>query len=122
VTHPKLTQLTPAEAERELAESKTQVSARTGKAAADFCYPYGMWNAEVRNVAARHYNSACTTGAGVVTPEADPYALPRVDAHYVRDMRRFRSLFTSEFERYLTVRRWIRRLRGAPEGRVARLS
>jgi hypothetical protein len=44
-----------------------------------------------------------------------------VDAHYVRDLGRFRRLFTPHFEWYLDARRWIRRLRGAPEGYVSRI-
>ncbi len=86
-----------------------------------FCYPYGRWNNNAREIVSQLFEGACTTGAGLAEPDSDPYALPRVDAHYVRDLNRFRTLFTPEFEGYLRLRRWVRRLRCQPEGKVARL-
>jgi len=120
VSHPDLTKLSAAKLEGELEKSKSEIESRTGKSAAYFCYPYGLWNPRVRDAAEVTYRGACATGAGVVEANADPFALPRVDAHYVRDMKRFRTLFTGGFVRYVTVRRWIRRLRGQPEGTYPR--
>jgi peptidoglycan/xylan/chitin deacetylase (PgdA/CDA1 family) len=120
VSHPDLTKLSAAKLESELEKSKSEIESRTGKPAAYFCYPYGLWNPLVRDATEVTYRGACATGAGVVEANADHFALPRVDAHYVRDMKRFRTLFTGGFVRYVTVRRWIRRLRGQPEGTYAR--
>lgn len=119
-SHPDLTKLSATKLESELEKSKSEIESRTGKPAAYFCYPYGLWNPRVRDATEVTYRGACATGAGVVEANADPFALPRVDAHYVRDMKRFRTLFTGGFVRYVTVRRWIRRLRGQPEGTYAR--
>jgi peptidoglycan/xylan/chitin deacetylase (PgdA/CDA1 family) len=121
VTHPDLTKLSAAKLEGELEKSKSEIESRTGKSAAYFCYPYGLWNSRLRDAAEVTYRGACTTGAGVVKANADPFALPRVDAHYVRNMERFRTLFTEGFVRYVTLRRWIRRLRGQPEGKYSRV-
>ncbi len=116
VNHPDLTALPPAEAERELAESRRSIEERTGHKVEHFCYPYGKWNAAVCDAASRVYRTACSTIAGTVPHRSNIHLLPRVDAHYVRDPRLFRSMFTRRFDAYIAARRTIRRLRGAPEG------
>ncbi|MCL4523060.1 MAG: polysaccharide deacetylase family protein [Acidobacteria bacterium] len=120
VSHPDLTALNATELEFELEKSKREIELRINRPAEFFCYPYGRWKADVRAAVARHYRGACSTGAGVVEPDADPYALPRVDAHYVRSMSWFRRMFTRRFEAYIAARRTIRRLRRQPEGIYAR--
>lgn len=116
VSHPDLTALPPEQVERELAESKRQIEQRTGREVAHFCYPYGKWNPAVRDAVMRHYRSACSTIAGTVRASADQLLLPRVDAHYLRDSRWFRAMFTRRFEAYIAARRLVRRMRGQPEG------
>ena len=121
MTHAVLSEISGAEAEREIAGSKREIEARTGRAPEVFCYPYGRWNPAVRTLVMRNYRGACSTAAGVVEPDADPFALPRVDAHYLRNPAWFRSLFTRRFRAYVSARRWIRRIRGQPEGTYARV-
>lgn len=121
VTHPDLTTLRATDFLGEYDRSKEEIESHTGRPADFFCYPYGRWNQMVRDALEERYRGACSTGAGVVEADADPFALPRVDAHYVRNMNRFRTLFTDSFVRYVTMRRWIRRLRGQPEGVYARI-
>lgn len=120
-THPALDNVSAERMEEEIAGSRADVAAATGQPAEFFCYPYGRWNAQVREVTRRHFRAACSTAAGVVEPDADLFALPRVDAHYVREMKWFARLFTPAFPRYLKTRRWIRRLRGQPEGVYSRM-
>ena len=119
MSHRALTELSPEELESELVASKREITERTGQATQFLCYPYGRWNPAVRAAAARHFEGACATSAGVVRANSDPYALPRVDAHYVRMPACFRSLLAPGFPAYLALRRWIRRLRGQPEGYLA---
>jgi len=116
VTHPDMTSLSVPGAEQEMAESKREVERKIGQAVEFFCYPYGRWNPAVRNLVSRYFSGACSTAAGAVEPDADPFALPRVDAHYLRHPARFRSLFTRRFLGYLALRRAIRRLRNQSEG------
>ena len=120
ISHPNLTALSVEEAEREIAGSKAQIQERTAQSVDFFAYPYGRWSPVVRNLVTRHYRGACATSAGVVQRDADPFALPRADAHYVRNLAWFQRLFTSPFLAYLGTRRLIRRLRGQPEGFYAR--
>ena len=121
VTHPDLTKLPSAEAEREIVLSKAQIEEQTGRQVHFFAYPYGRWNAGVRDLVRRHYRGACSTGAGAVQPDADPLALPRVDVHYLRQPALFRRLFTRTLLSYVSARRMVRGLRGQPEGGYARI-
>jgi peptidoglycan/xylan/chitin deacetylase (PgdA/CDA1 family) len=121
VTHPDMTALSDLAAEGEMIESKGEIESHTGIPAEFFCYPYGRWSTIVRNLVSRHFSGACSTGAGIVEPDADPFALPRVDAHYLRKPARFQSLFTRSFLSYISLRRTIRRLRRQPEGYYSRL-
>jgi len=119
--HLDLTEADASVACADLKQSIIELETRLGKSRRFFCYPYGRWNNNAREIVSQLFEGACTTGAGLAEPDSDPYALPRVDAHYVRDLNRFRTLFTPEFEGYLRLRRWVRRLRCQPEGKVARL-
>jgi peptidoglycan/xylan/chitin deacetylase (PgdA/CDA1 family) len=116
VTHRDMTSLSVWGAEQEMVESKREVERKSGQAVEFFCYPYGRWDPAVRNLVSRYFSGACSTAAGAVQPDADPFALPRVDAHYLRPPACFRSLFTRRFLGYLALRRTVRRLRKQPEG------
>jgi peptidoglycan/xylan/chitin deacetylase (PgdA/CDA1 family) len=121
VSHRFLTNLAAAEIETELTASKQEIEAHTKKSVRFFCYPFGAWNEQVLAMVRAHYAAACTTGASVIHPNSHPHALPRVDVHYLRNPRWFRRLFTAPWMAYLTGRRWVRRLRGQPEGIYARM-
>ncbi len=121
ISHPVLPSLTAGEAKHEIADSQAELRERTGQSVDLFAYPYGRWSPTVRALVQEHYRGACSTGAGVVQPDADPFALPRVDVHYLRRPAWFRTLFTSRFLTYVAGRRFIRRIRGQPEGLYARI-
>lgn len=116
VTHRDMTSLSVWDAEQEIVESKREIEAEIGQAVEFFCYPCGWSDPAVRNLVSRYFSGACSTVAGAVRPDADPFALPRVDAHYLRFPACFRSLFTRRFLGYLALRRTVRRLRKQPEG------
>ena len=120
-THPMLPTLSLAEADREIKESKTEIEAHIQRSVEFFAYPFGNWNLTVRELVSKHFRGAWSTGAGVIEPDADPFALPRVDAHYVRNPYWLRKLFTGQFLAYLRARRLVRRLRRQPEGIYARV-
>lgn len=116
ISHPVLTQLERSEAEREIVGSKREIEARIEQSVEYFSYPYGRWNAGLCRVVRCYYRGACTTAARLLDGHADPLALPRVDANYLRRPHCFRSLFTPRFCAYLAARRWVRRVRRQPEG------
>jgi peptidoglycan/xylan/chitin deacetylase (PgdA/CDA1 family) len=121
VNHPNLTALPISVAEREIVVSKEQIEDRIGKPVEFFAYPYGRWNAAVRDLVGNHYRGACSTAAAAVGPNSDPLALPRADANYIRNPVCFQRVFTTSFVAYLFARRLVRRLRGQPEGFVSGL-
>ncbi len=121
ITHPVLTDLPPEQANHEIRGSRLELEQCLGRRVTFFAYPYGRWNDSVRDLVQRHYSAACSTGAGVVMPDSDPFALPRVDAHYVRTPAALRSMFTARFLAYVATRRLIRRVRRQPEGIYSRV-
>lgn len=120
-SHPVLSEIPAALAEEEIRLCRREIEEHLQVPVEHFCYPYGIWNATVREIVARNYKGACSTAAGIVERDSDPFALPRVDAHYLRNAAVFRSMFTRKFRAYVAGRRWVRRLRGQPEGNYARL-
>lgn len=83
VNHPWLTRLDPARAREEIAASKKMLEDTFGLAIEHFCYPYGDWNARVRDlVAEAGYLTACTTEPGINLPDTDRFALRRFTARY----------------------------------------
>lgn len=121
INHSDLTTLSLEEAEQEIFGSKTQIEEHTACQVEFFAYPYGRWSPTLRALVLGNYRAACATAAGVVEPDADPFALPRADAHYVRHPASFRMLFTTKFAAYIAARRFIRRMRRQPEGFYARI-
>jgi len=78
-THRTLTELDDAELEREIFTSWETIRQRVGVRAECFAYPYGRWDARVRDVVrAAGYRGAVTLDYGLVRVAADPWALPRV--------------------------------------------
>jgi len=82
MTHPVVSWLAPAEAERELLESKRILEKRLGCPVQDFAYPFGQpadcGDAATALLARCGYRSAATTSCGIQTPGADLYRLRRV--------------------------------------------
>jgi peptidoglycan/xylan/chitin deacetylase (PgdA/CDA1 family) len=83
LTHPRLTELSPAEARREIFDSRKILEDLTGKPVLHFCYPYGRWNPQVRDlVMEAGYETATTVDRGYNFPGTDPLALLRFPARY----------------------------------------
>jgi peptidoglycan/xylan/chitin deacetylase (PgdA/CDA1 family) len=82
-THPHLTRISKAAARQEIEDSRKELEDRFGRPIRHFCYPYGDWNQEVRDLAgAAGYETACTTERGINRPGDDPLALKRYTARY----------------------------------------
>lgn len=100
-THPWLTRLPADRAREEITASRRKLEDRFGVPVLDFCYPYGDWNARVRDlVAETGYRTAVTTRAGVNGSDADLLALRRFTARY--PSRRLKDIWE----------RWRRAVRG----------
>ncbi len=73
------------ELEREVVDSKAALEEATGAAATWFAYPYGsLPGGSRRALVERAYAGAAAGGNRAAGPGADRWALPRIDAHYLR--------------------------------------
>jgi peptidoglycan/xylan/chitin deacetylase (PgdA/CDA1 family) len=112
MNHPILTGSKDSELAHELSESKRLIEAETGREVRFFCYPYGRHNERVRRAVSTWYSGgACTTDLCAAGSAADRFALPRIDAHYVRNIAIFRSMFSARFQLYIRARRILRNMR-----------
>lgn len=83
LSHPRLTQLSLAAAREEIFASKKSLEDRFGVPIEHFCYPYGDYNAAVRDLAREAgYKTACTTRSGINPPGGPPFELKRFTARY----------------------------------------
>lgn len=77
--HVDLRALSPAAAWEEIAHSKTELEQWCGREVRHFCYPYGFWNAALRDqVEKAGYATATTVQRARATLQDDRFALPRV--------------------------------------------
>lgn len=83
-THLKLTELSPAEARRELADSKDVLEQKLQAPVSVLCYPYGDVNNAVAGLAEEAgYAQAVTTEFGRARPTDNPLRLPRISVYHV---------------------------------------
>lgn len=93
-THPWLTRLPRAQAREEIRSSKASLEDQFGIRVRHFCYPFGDWNPEVRDlVAEAGFDTACTTQPGLNLPGGDAFQLRRLTArHASRKWKNWRTL------------------------------
>lgn len=93
LSHPVVSQLTPAELEQELAESKRLLEEKLGSPVLDFAFPFGKITdcsaAAIQVLARCGYRSAVTTVPGVNTPHVNPYELRRLQVGENGSLARF---------------------------------
>lgn len=83
LSHPRLTQISPAQAREEISASKKKLEDTFGRTVEHFCYPYGDWDGAIRDmVQEAGYACACTTKFGVNTMETDRLELKRITVRY----------------------------------------
>jgi peptidoglycan/xylan/chitin deacetylase (PgdA/CDA1 family) len=92
--------------ERELAESKASLERELGVEVRSFAYPYGAASSAADAALRRAgYTAACIGSFGLAGPRADPFALPRIDVHYLRRPALLRRAHTGSLDGYLAARR-----------------
>jgi len=80
LTHRTLTRLADDDLRRELEAARDIIADRAGVRPDAFSYPYGIWDARVRDAVQRAgYHSAVTLEFGLNTPGIDPWALRRIN-------------------------------------------
>lgn len=112
-THPDLTRLSPEQLEEEIAGGKRCLEERLQSAVPSFAYPYGYYNKKVREVAARHFNYACTTELGHNRPGTDPLLLKRIDVYYLHKEARFLEAAEGGLGNWWKFRQGLREIKAA---------
>jgi peptidoglycan/xylan/chitin deacetylase (PgdA/CDA1 family) len=110
-THPDVSILAPARAEQEIRSSKKVIEDKLGVPVTTFAYPYGKYNAPVRQIVKRHFRGACSTKLGKARVGSDPYLLKRIDMYYLNNFRIFSALSTNAFDWYMSFRHLLRELK-----------
>ena len=118
LTHPDLTRLPLRRAEIEVVRSKAVIERRLGTAVTAFAYPFGRHDTAIRGIVRDHFDCACTDRLGIAGPGSDPFALERIDAHYLRHERLFAALASKWLPLYIAVRAAPRRLKRAVSSRA----
>src|SRR5438477_8624215 len=111
-SHPDLRSLSDAQIEGEMEEADAAIEQRLGRRPRYFAYPYGHYDARVRAIATKRYAASFTTKLDYVHTSAEPDAVPRLDAHYMRSPMLVRSLPSAPAQVYIALRRALRRFRG----------
>ncbi|MBV9852407.1 MAG: polysaccharide deacetylase family protein [Armatimonadetes bacterium] len=82
--HPKMAELSEAEARREIMSAKDALEQRLGRPMTTLCYPYGSHNDMIRQLAREAgHTMAVTTDFGRARREDDPLRLPRISVYHV---------------------------------------
>ncbi|MBP1761676.1 MAG: polysaccharide deacetylase [Firmicutes bacterium] len=77
--HASLTKVSPAEAQRQILESKKILEQKLGKEVRYFCYPYGDFNRNIAEMVKKSgYQAATSSEEGLVQANSDPYLLKRL--------------------------------------------
>lgn len=111
-SHPDLRTLSDEQVEAEMEEADAAIEARLGWRPRYFAYPYGFHDTRVRSVAKKRYAGSFTTKLDYLDEAAEPDAMPRLDAHYLRSPALVRALPSKRAHAYIALRRALRRLRG----------
>lgn len=83
LTHPQLSYISKHQAREEIFSSKKKLEDLFGVRIRHFCYPYGDYDLEIRDlVQEAGYETACTTRPGLHDGSAHALELPRLTARY----------------------------------------
>lgn len=110
LTHCDLTRVALADAEQEIAESGKTIARALDAPCNLFAYPFGRYNARVREITAAHYDAAFSTRLGLAHAASDCFALERVEMFYLSAGWGARGLTQKWLPYYLAARNVPRRI------------
>ena len=111
VTHADLCRIEAAQLADEVVRSAERIDSETGRSPTAFAYPYGSVDDRVAVAVADHYRSAVTTEFAIPGRDTERSRIPRLDAWYFREQGRLEQFGTPGFERFVNLRRGLRRIR-----------
>jgi peptidoglycan/xylan/chitin deacetylase (PgdA/CDA1 family) len=112
-THADLTRMTPSELEDEVLGSADVIAREAGARPTLFAYPYGRVNSLVAAVVGSAYPFGCTTAFLPLSDDCAAERLPRLDMYYMQRRGRIEQWGTPAFQRFITLRHQLRRVRQA---------
>lgn len=112
-THANLAKLDNAELADEVVGSAADVRERLGVSPRHFAPPYGAVSPAALAVIAQTYDLSVGVTLGLAGEHSPLHELPRVEMHYYRDARLFRSMLDGRGEFYFAARKLLRRVRRA---------
>jgi peptidoglycan/xylan/chitin deacetylase (PgdA/CDA1 family) len=111
MNHTPLRGLSAVDLDRQIREPRAKLEAAISTDVRCLAYPYGvMPDAAGAQVVSEVYNAACATTLERVTSSSDSFALPRIDAHYLRRGSVFRRVAAGGLGSYVRIRRFGRRV------------
>jgi peptidoglycan/xylan/chitin deacetylase (PgdA/CDA1 family) len=111
VTHRDLTRLRGAELAHEVLRPKQMIEERLARPVASFAAPFGRTAPAVDDLVRQHYRQAVGTELARAHRRSDPYAIPRIEMWYFRELRRWSAFLRGDARNFLLVRRLLRRFR-----------
>lgn len=103
--HAPLSRVSAVTARRELVESRARLEDALGLEVSSYALPYGdLPGPAAARLLRSTYQAACTTRLGYAEPATDRWAIPRVDAHYLRRVELLRRALEGSAGLYLRVR------------------
>ena len=114
-SHARFDRLSVKDLEEELICSRDQIEQMVGSRCHLLAYPYGSANARVRRASAKVYDAAFGTRLAYAGAADDPFAIPRIDAYYLRPRRALERLIAGRWRGRLAFRRALRAVRGMVE-------
>lgn len=103
--HAPLVTRSPDVLRRELLEARTTLEERVGSSIRSVAYPYGAPpSREAAAIVRSAYAAGCTTNLRRLRVGDDPFALPRIDAHYFRNPELLARLLDGRLDGYLRLR------------------
>lgn len=112
MNHPDLRDVADADLEAEMDAADDLIEERLGRRPEYFAYPYGRYDARVRNAAGRRYRASFSTRLGFIRPGQSADDLPRLDSHYLRSRRVLELLNSPVGDAYVRLRGFVRHVRG----------
>ena len=111
VSHPRLSRLTAAQVEREIADSQARLEDAVGRPVRGFAYPFGDAPPAAVDVVARRFDAGFGITLAWATPRSRVTQLERIDAHYLRRRARLSGLGRVSSRGWLAARSVLRRVR-----------
>ena len=91
-SHPRLSEISQAEAQKEITESQAVIKEHLGGEAQFFAYPYGVYNQSIIDILkANGFIAALTVSRGLVKQESQLFELPRMAVSLKTSLAQFKS-------------------------------